>query len=184
MKTLIIHLQDPTTDFLSAIYLPYLEHDWTMLRTQPPPGVVCQLIAEHDRVIMLGHGSPGGLFGREWPYVIGEREAPLLRGKDNIYIWCHASDYAKEHGLTGFATGMFISEEGEARFCGVDSSEEQITVSNRAFAESVGKHVNEDYLTLFLHVTGEYGTLSSEVARYNLRRLDSFQEPVGHLLNR
>ena len=62
MKTLVIHPDDRSTDFLKPIYSDIT--DATVLNGR---GIdkkeVYELIKEHERIIMLGHGSPGGLFG-------------------------------------------------------------------------------------------------------------------------
>jgi hypothetical protein len=60
MKTLIIHPEDYTTDFLETIY--YRLDNKTVLRNEFSVAQVCALIESHDRVFMMGHGSPSGLF--------------------------------------------------------------------------------------------------------------------------
>ena len=90
----------------------------TIVRTNLPTEVLNPLIDCHDQVIMLGHGSPQGLFGDRGGMIVNESNVESLRRKtDSIFIWCHASTFVKQHNLKGFATGMFISEDIEARFC-------------------------------------------------------------------
>jgi len=61
MKTLIIHPEDSSTTFLDIVYesIP----NKTVITGGVSKAQVQQLIREHDRVMMMGHGSPGGLFG-------------------------------------------------------------------------------------------------------------------------
>ena len=59
MKTLIIHPKDSTTTFLKHIYAPIL--DKTIVTVGIDKSELRELIYNHDRVIMLGHGSPWGL---------------------------------------------------------------------------------------------------------------------------
>ena len=59
MKTLIIHPEDPTTEFLSQIYARLTNK--TVITGDISKSEVPKLIESHDRVLMLGHGSPYGL---------------------------------------------------------------------------------------------------------------------------
>lgn len=56
-KTLIIHPSDPSTSFLNVVYesIP----NKTVITGGITKSEVQQLIREHDRVMMMGHGSPG-----------------------------------------------------------------------------------------------------------------------------
>lgn len=59
MKTLVIHPEDPTTTFLSPIYANL--RNKTVVRGGITKSDLRELIDYHDRVLMLGHGSPFGL---------------------------------------------------------------------------------------------------------------------------
>jgi hypothetical protein len=59
MKNLIINPEDPTTDFLSQIYARLTNK--TVIRGDISKSEIPKLIESHDRVLMLGHGSPYGL---------------------------------------------------------------------------------------------------------------------------
>lgn len=182
MKTLVIHPQDRSTDFLSAIYkdIPLA----TVLRGEYPPKIpikeVNELIESHDRIIMLGHGCPLGLFSmglfkNSGGLIINPDTADLLREKtDNIYIWCHANEYVEKNGLKGFYSGMFISEVEEAQYEGFrNTKQEEVTKSNYAFAHILGAYIDKDAKTIQEKVTKEYGLLSetSDVVSYNNARL-------------
>ena len=80
-----------------------------------------------EPILLLGHGCPWGLYDMRWGIVIDDTDAALLKDRPNLVgIWCYASDYAHKHGLKGFFSGMFISEEPEAWVNGVDASAEEI----------------------------------------------------------
>lgn len=143
MKQLIVHMDDRSTDFLKEIYRDVA--DITVITEDMPTSELNELILAHDRVVMLGHGSSAGLFGRARGYIISEGNVEALRKKDNIFIWCHASMFVDDYKLKGFSTGMFISEVSEARYCGVvtkDNAQLEINKSNRAFASLVRSQIN------------------------------------------
>lgn len=172
-------MTDRSTDFLKDIYKD-ISKDSTVVRTNISTERLEHLISEHERIIMLGHGSPNGLFGMSGGgYVINDRNAYLLRGKDNIYIWCYASDFVKRHQLNGFTTGMFISEVGEAAYCGIDNfvmpPQEEVDWSNSEFAHLVGEQINNNIRSLYLNVKENYTPEildNSAVVRYNWSRLE------------
>ena len=65
-----------------------------------------------EPILLLGHGCPSGLYDMRYGLVIRNEDADLLKNRPNLVgIWCYASDYAYNHGLKGFYSGMFISEE-------------------------------------------------------------------------
>lgn len=181
MKTLVIHPQDRTTDFLKPIYRGL--SDATIMTKDVTIDEVNEAIMMHDRVLMLGHGSPNGLFacgrfyntdGTTPTHVINHQTAPLLRGKQNIYIWCHADQFVKAHSLTGIYSGMFISEMGEARYEGVDALMEHVDLSNRLFAETMGYFLERHHPLTNTHTgtLSTYQALSTinPIVRYNAAR--------------
>ena len=58
-KTLVIHPKDKSTDFLKVIYAG--RDDFTVI-TEGTKEEVNTAIKEHDHIIMMGHGTPQGLF--------------------------------------------------------------------------------------------------------------------------
>ena len=60
MRTLVIHPEDRTTDFLADIYRG---KDWEIIRKPICRDELAAKIAENDRIVMLGHGLPAGLIG-------------------------------------------------------------------------------------------------------------------------
>jgi hypothetical protein len=146
MKTLVIHPDDRSTDFLCPIYKPVKNK--TVFRGGVTKDQLKKYIRDHDRILLLGHGSPDGLFSvgqfnTEDAYIIDESMVESLRGKTNVYIWCFASEFVKKHSLKGFSTGMFISEVGEALCYDfwylMDDLEHLIDESNFEFSQIVSK---------------------------------------------
>lgn len=142
MKTLVIHPKDITTDFLKGIYY---NKSWTVVND--PKIKREELIEEiegHDRIFMMGHGSPQGLFGGDG-MLIDQNLVPLLKQKITMFIWCHADKFVNKYSLKGFYTGMFVSEEEEALYCNIPgSTDEQIEYSNTLFAETVNRFIDVD----------------------------------------
>ena len=132
----------------------------------------------------MGHGSPQGLFSMglfrgikqigHW-LAIGMKESESLKSSDqNIYILCNADKYVEYHDLHGFYSGMFISEVGEAMYCGVsNATQEMVDESNNTFAEIVGKYINLPVTELHKKVKQEYGELAktNSVAKFNCDRI-------------
>jgi len=136
MNTLVIHPADKSTDFLKPIYQNSLD---TTVLTGGTKVEVNKAIESHDRIMMMGHGSPYGLFtvGKfksENGYVIDGTTVKLLKDKECIFIWCNADAFTNKHGLDGLYSGMFISEVSEAYYCGLPyTSQEEVDQSNHGF---------------------------------------------------
>ena len=182
MKTLIIHPEDSSTTFLDIVYENILNK--TVITGGVSKAEVQQLIREHDRVMMMGHGSPGGLFNTSanptpftncGGYIIDQQMVPLLKEKtDNVFIWCYADKFVDVFKLKGFYSGMFISEVREAYCCGLPGTEQdQVDESNYGFVNIIGKYINENTSTIHENVRKEYGLIATEnpVALYNYNRL-------------
>lgn len=179
MKTLVIHPQDPTTDFLKPIYqaLP----DTTVVTGGVFKDEIIDLILQHDRVIMLGHGTPSGLLavgrfpGDPPPWsIIDYSMVPYLRRTENIFIWCHANKFVERHNLRGLYSGMFISEVGEAEYCEVEATQNQVDTSNYLFSYLLGSQllIDPDLRGAYQNVGSQYSILaeSNKVIGYNSER--------------
>jgi hypothetical protein len=178
MKTLIIHPEDASTSFLDIVYAPIKNK--TVITGGVSKTDVIKLIMEHDRIMMMGHGSPGGLFAvGKFPgsgaYIIDQTIIPYLKSKDNnVFIWCNADKFVDTFGLRGFYSGMFISEVGEAYYCGLPGTEQdQVDESNYGFCNIISKYINDDKNIIYENVTKEYGLIAEQnpVAFYNNNRL-------------
>ena len=178
MKTLIIHPEDKSTSFLDIVYNPIPNK--TVVTGGVSKEDIKKLIREHDRIMMMGHGSPGGLFsigrfGGAGGYIIDQTMVPLLMEKDNsVFIWCNADRFVDLHGLKGFYSGMFISEVGEAYYCGLPGTKQDVVdESNFGFCNILSEVINEPQEKAYEHVMDKYGLIadSNPVALYNHNRL-------------
>lgn len=115
-----------------------------------------------------------GLFGFDH-LLIDESHAELLTHEsNNIYIWCNADCYVREHGLKGFATGMFISEPTEAQIFGVPFGLGDITGSNTLFAQIVGNCLDRPSLEIYQTVLKDYFLERNHVCEFNRQRMFHF----------
>jgi hypothetical protein len=178
MKTLIIHPKDRTTSFLDIVYKDIPNK--TVVTGEKSKTEVRKLMMEHDRIMMMGHGSPSGLFSVAQfrncgGLIIDETMVDILKTKENsIFIWCNADRFVENHQLNGFYSGMFISEVGEAIYCGLkDISQKMVDESNFGFCEILSKYVNKSSDIIYENVLKEYGLIadSNPVATYNKQRL-------------
>ena len=182
-RTLVIHPDDPTTDFLERVYRGT---DVTLVRepASMKKSKLRDLILAHDRTIGLGHGSPGGLFAYPYEDIVEGHDAYALNGiyndiltyqEENVYIWCNADQWVvnSEAPIFGIFTGMFISEMMEAELFGVKTTEKELEESNNFFADLLGQALREGMNKLETHclIAQNYGSLRSEVAQFNMRRL-------------
>lgn len=177
MKTLVIHPDDRSTDFLRPIYQNI--KDATVLTIDVSRDQLEEEIRSHDQIFMMGHGTPNGLLNYSWVgeglYAVGEKQVPLLKDKRCIFIWCNADQFVERHQLKGIYTGMFISEVGEADYCRVPADQSTVDSSNLGFAGLLSTQLTEapvDFKSVFDYVDREYGRLAqvNEVAAYNHQR--------------
>jgi len=178
MRTLVIHPKDRSTDFLKPIYSSISNK--TVICGCISKTHLMKLIVEHERIIMLGHGSSRGLLSKgqffmTGNYIIDHYLVELLSKKtNNIFIWCHADMFVHNYELKGFYSGMFISEVNEAFYCGLTyCNQKVIEESNVIFAEIVAQNINKPLNTLYKNVIQEYTILSktNPIAKFNLDRL-------------
>jgi hypothetical protein len=178
MNTLVIHPKDKSTQFLDIVYknIP----NKTVITGGVTKEEVKKLIEEHDRVIMCGHGAPVGLFSvgqfpKSGGLIIDHTMIDILSKKDNsIFIWCNADQFVNHHQLKGFYSGMFISEVGEAYYCGLPGTEQDVVdESNFGFCELLSECINEPQEVMYDTIKEKYGKIAEEnaVALYNHNRL-------------
>ncbi|WP_372947811.1 hypothetical protein [Mariniphaga sp.] len=178
MNNLIIHPRDSSTDFLKPIYAPLKNK--TVITGGISKTELREVIKEHDRVIMLGHGSPGGLltmqqFGTTNGFIIDYSMVDVLKEKkDNVFIWCNADQFVYDYDLEGFYSGMFISEIDEAIYYDFyDIEPSEIDESNYWFAEIVSRYINHPLNVLYDNLIQDYRELArtNPIAQFNLERL-------------
>lgn len=165
MKTLVIHPFDHTTQFLKGIYEG---KDWTVITENPSKRLIFESLKEHDRIIMLGHGTQHGLIGYN-RFIIDSNWVYLLREKYCIGIWCHAEDFFKKYNLNGFYTGMIISELQEALQYKVMTTGNQIEESNALFIKAIAKHIED--MTKVDDIISDYAQKETNVIEFNKIRI-------------
>jgi len=178
MKTLIIHPKDRSTTFLDIVYNPIPNK--TVITGGVTKHKIKKLIKEHDRVMMMGHGSSYGLFSvgmfkNANGFIIDQTIASTLKEKNNsVFIWCNADMFVNHHNLKGFFSGMFISEIGEAYYCGLLGTKQRVVdESNFGFCNILSEVINEPQESAYKHIMSKYGRIaeSNPVALYNHKRL-------------
>lgn len=165
MKTLVIHPNDPTTSFLSKIYEG---KDWTIFnghREDISMNKFHELVKSHDRIIMMGHGAPSGLFYSHVNHAL----TPILRQKKCVCIWCNADKFVNDYDINGFFTGMFISEVEEARWFHIHATQEQIDFSNQLFTDLVAENIDNPDIHKVLKES--YSSTECPVIQFNNERL-------------
>lgn len=148
--TLVIHCEDKSTKMLSQVYEG---KNWDVLTNgNINKATLHELLKNHKRIVMLGHGTASGLINvQKGGYIIGDSEAPYLKDKKLFVIWCNADKYFDYHhiGDGQFITGNMPSEvwECKAAGCGDISSElmlENITYWSKLCADVVEKALSGD----------------------------------------
>jgi hypothetical protein len=178
MNTLIIHPKDESTSFLNSIYSSITEKK--VITGGITKKELISEIEKHDRIMMMGHGSPNGLFNTSFfidcgLYIIDDSLISVLSEKNNsVYIWCNADKFVNSHNLKGFYSGMFISEVTEAHFCGLPSIKQNVVdESNYGFSKILSEVINKDQETIYEYVLNHYGAMAKHnpIASYNHNRL-------------
>ena len=180
MKKLVLHPRDPSTVFLNKVYENLDLDEVTLVQGNVSKNQLRELIASHDQVMMLGHGTGAGLLSvGQFPgaplYIIDDSFAPLLAEKNHsVYIWCHADQFVTRHHLRGFFTGMFVSEVAEASLMGLGSTtQREVDESNNSFVEIVGEFSGHGPHLMHAAARHKYGHIAryNHVAKYNHARL-------------
>lgn len=124
-RVLVIHPDDRSTDFLKLIYK---DKDYDVItECNISRSDLKESISNHDKIIMLGHGTGDGLLNPKYfmhkyyefcarPYIIDNTFADLLREKETISIWCNSDAFFRSADIKGFHTSMVVSEVSEQQF--------------------------------------------------------------------
>jgi hypothetical protein len=170
-KTLVIHPADQTTDMLKLIYK---DKGFTVVNDgSTKKDELLKMMEEHDRIIMLGHGTPSGLLNPQLGgYLVDSFHANTLKTKETISVWCHSDQFFRKHGMKGFHTGMIISEVYEAlAVLGKAPLDDEETLDNMImFSKIIGECIDlppeqmKDYV--LQHYVG-----NDEVTLYNRKNI-------------
>ena len=145
------------------------------------------IAAEEDTLILCGHGSPQGLFdpsvmargnlaaiARNPPYLVDVRNAPSIRARRVVGVWCYAASFAESAGLRGFFTGMFVSNPLEASFVGCPGRDSAATITEQEvlFCRRVNELLRADVpMEDWIPRLNAQADRSLAVVRYNYDRL-------------
>lgn len=180
-KTLYIHVTDPSTTFLAELYKDDINA--TVLSGGLSKQAVIEHIKNHERIVFLGHGTCRGLlncaaFFDTNGYIIDDEAVPILKQKCNtVFIWCYASDFQQTHGLDGFSSYMFISQEDELWAGDLPQTDAKyIEDSNIKFVSILKECIHLSNKEIYKHVKAEYGKVAATnpVAKYNCEHLYQF----------
>lgn len=165
MKTLVVHPSDPTTDFLKAIYK---DLDCEVIDKKLKELEFRKKLKEAERIIMLGHGAPFGLFGFGG-LVINSFHVNLIQNKlNNVYIWCNANKFVERYDLHGFYTGMVISEYLEAVMYSITNiGPDEIRHLNNFYARTIGEVITKEPKLIVEHVKLKYQSEDNQVIQFN-----------------
>lgn len=170
MNTLVIHPDDRSTDFLCDIYEG---KGWDVCDGIDVTGSSLRKeIQNHDRIIMMGHGIPSGMFAYRYQGLIINSEFVYLfrnSNKQYVYIWCNADEFVEKYRLFGFYTGMIISEPIEAYLCRVDATNEEVEHSNKLFASSIRNALDTD--NILRNTLDAYVGDDNDVIQFNRQRI-------------
>ena len=142
---IVVHPNDPSTRMLAVIYEGI--EGVTLFDSWKQRKEILKAISaapKEEPILLLGHGTPWGLIDMRYGTVIRNSDAEVLKDRPNLVgIWCYASSYAHAHGLRGFFSGMFISEEPEAWVNGVEADAEEIDEKAWDFSRRFGNMLRE-----------------------------------------
>lgn len=167
MKTLVIHPKDNSTDFLSDIYS---DKDWTVITSIKSKSEMRRIIKDHDRIVMLGHGSEDGLYDFGFKrFVIDSSWVQLLREKQCVCIWCNANVFFEKYKLKGFYTGMIVSDIDEAYYFSLSTDWDMIVESNTLFSTAIKESIDsDDMLSIAKSI---YDSDTNKIIDYNKHNL-------------
>ena len=176
----VIHANDPTTRFLSALY-QQRKDVICLINENNSSSDVQRAIRADDAFIMLGHGNQYGLFskpnknGRYERFMITDRHVQFLRGKTCIGIWCYANHFAKRYGLHGLFSGMIISELQEAIELGIPATEDEIHRERERFALRLKNCIEAYCLEEIPARMKSLDDTQSELTRFNYNNLYHYE---------
>lgn len=179
MITILIDSQKDTS-FLKAAYEGLTDNE---VLVNPTRAKVEEVLKARptERVMLMGHGSPSGLFTHDWRgYVIDAKNARLLKGREVIGIWCWAKKFAQMMGLKGFFTSMFISNLGEYRsfFPTTENkpTEEDIFNEITAFSKMVNFLIKtETPMNEWVGYLKNYENTDKDFVKFNYDALEYFE---------
>ena len=174
---LVIHPSDRSTDFLRELYEG--REDVRLLtgrESRKELGSILFHLRAGERVMLLGHGSPSGLFrleeDGEYRLYVGHTMVYALRKHPVIGIWCHADLFARKEQLHGLFSGMIVSEMKEAQEYGIACSQEELDRENANLAERLRFLFDENVpFQQMPSRLAEMDTAGTQLTRFNYNNL-------------
>ena len=174
-KILVIYVN--SAEDTEDLKLAYEGLDVTLLYNPTHQQVTRELrVTSADTVILLGHGSPGGLFTHDWKgNSVDWHHVPYLKDKKCIGVWCYASEFAIKHDLKGFFTSMFISNKWEAAAHGFSAENEDIYEQTRFFLKTLNTLIkNGTPMEEWLDVFDKSADMTIPYVKFNYEALGYF----------
>lgn len=179
MKTVVIHPKDRSTDFLKKAYEG---QDVTVITEWVGNQIeFIEYLKQYDRIIGMGHGSPGGLFsiGKfNGLYSLSELILYSLRNKRMVFVWCNSDLFVKGTKIfrPELYTGMIISEVSEANWEGIRATQAQVDESNRLFAQGLADGLFVEQSQVLEQVKKSYCSIKTDnpVILFNQQRIYGF----------
>ena len=170
-NVLVIHPDDRSTDFLKLIYdgkgydvinfNDAFKGDALRFHPEECKEFVREQIRLHDKIIMLGHGTPYGLLNPKiGGYIVDDSFADMLRDKEVVSIWCYSDKFFRRNNIHNnqFHTGMIISEclEQLLMLDEVYLDRDQQLENMEKFASIVGECIEDTPEEMREHVLANY----------------------------
>lgn len=175
-KILVIYVN--SAEDTKDLELTYEGLDVTLLYNPTPQHVERELrVTSAETVMILGHGSPSGLFTYDWRgNSVDTRHVKYLRNKKCIGIWCYASEFAERYDLKGFFTSMFISNKWEASCHGFTAENEDIYEETRKFIRTVNQFVKDEVpMNEWVEKLISSADMTKPYVRFNYEALSYFE---------
>ena len=132
---------------------------------------------EENMLLLCGHGSPFGLFSPSFEtFAFTPADLKLVKAKNVIGIWCHASRFAEMYHAKGFFSSMFISNLSEAKFNNCyNTTAGKINKATTRFCNRVNKLIKENVpISQWEHILKAQCDYDDEVEAFNYNGLMFF----------
>ena len=180
MRILVIHPNDPSTQFLCRLYedLPNV----TKLTEKNSNSEITEALqhGNYELYMFLGHGGEDGLyapngsqqFGR---HIINSGHVQFMRDKNCFGVWCNANIFASKYNLTGLFTGMVVSDANEALDYCLDFEGEDIKLLNEQYASDMEYCLRNYPLARVPKIMKEVQDYASPIKDFNYSSLHYYE---------
>jgi hypothetical protein len=175
--TLVIHLNDPSTEFLKLVYEGKgynVINDGTFDDKQ-----LLKELKSHEKIIMMGHGTPTGLINPQKElysvlsgYFINKDHIDILKEKETISIWCWSDRFFKKYQIPGFHTGVIISETAEEQFMlgGIPLNREELLENMEFMARCFNQCIDKSPKEIQSYMRKHYNR-DDQVSKFNRKMM-------------